>query len=85
MFYFRVAKKMIRVIATIEEKIIDIGNSLVVSKDDSSIRKVYMLASEIASMGYDLDLVETEIGVGLKIYTSPDEIGEVLAAIKAAK
>ena len=72
---------MIKVIATIEEKVIDGGNS----KDNAHIDKIYKLASKIASMGYNLDLVETEIGVGLKIYTSPDEVGEVLAAIKAAK
>ena len=80
MFYYKIARKAIKIIGT-EEKVEKVGNHF----DDSSIKKVYKLASKIASMGYNLDLVENEIGVGLKIYISPDEIGEVLRTVRSVK
>ena len=85
MFYYKVASKMIRVIGTIEKGIERVDKSLIVTEDNSHVNRIYELAHKIVGMGYDIDLVETEIGAGLKIYTSPDEVGEVLRTVRSVK
>ena len=83
MFYYKVAKKkVVNIIGTIEERIERVGNSLIVTKDDSHISMIYELAHKVVTMGYDIDFVDTKDGAGLKVYVSPDEVGEVLRAVR---
>ena len=85
MFYYKIARKAIKIIGTIEERIERVGNSLVVTKDNSHVKKIYELGNKVVTMGYDIDFVDTKDGAGLKVYVSPDEVGEVLRTVRSVK